>query len=58
MPRHVVHLAVLALREPVAQPGFVFAEFDVGDAELLEAEFAAPAADVFGESIGFEHGPV
>src|SRR5688572_13702472 len=49
VPRHVVHRPVLALREPVAQVRLVVAEFDAGDADLLEAEFAAPLLDAFGE---------
>ena len=42
--RHVVHRAVQALRQPVAQVRFVVAQLDAGDAAALEAQFARPAS--------------
>ena len=45
VPLHVVHRAVPALLEPAHQALFVRREVDAGDADLLEAELAAPVAD-------------
>ncbi|MFD2835980.1 hypothetical protein ACFS3C_03240 [Azotobacter vinelandii] len=50
MGGHVVHLALVAGRQPAPQVGFVPAQLDAGDADLLEAQFAAPVLDRLGEA--------
>ena len=45
MPLHVVHRAVPALLQPAHQALFVRGDVDARDADLLEAELAAPLAD-------------
>src|SRR5207302_9319024 len=45
MPRHILHLPMAALREPLEQPRLGGAEIRVGDAHGLEAKLAAPVAD-------------
>jgi len=45
MPLHVVHRAVAALFQPAHQPLFVRSDLDAGNADLLEAELAAPLTD-------------
>ncbi len=49
VPGHVFHLAVPAQFEPAHQIRFVGFDADGGNADLLEAEFVAPAPDVVGE---------
>ena len=48
---HVVHLAVIALAEPVEEARLGLAEVAAGDADLLEAQLRAPALDVARERI-------
>jgi hypothetical protein len=43
--RHILHLAMPALREPLQQPRLRRAEIGVGDADRLEAELASPGLD-------------
>ncbi len=45
MPLHVVHCSMAALFEPAHQALLVRRDLDTGDADLLEAELAAPLAD-------------
>ncbi len=46
---HVAHFAVPARGQPVEQPSLVVGQLDGRDADLLEAEFAAPGLDRHGE---------
>ena len=55
VPRHVLHAAVLALRQPVAQVCLVLGQVHAGDAGLLETELGAPALDVVGEGAQIRH---
>jgi hypothetical protein len=43
--RHPLHRSVQSLREPIAQMGFVLAQFHSGDATTLEAVFARQFAN-------------
>ena len=48
---HPAHRAVQPLCQPVAQVGFVRAQFDVGDAAALEAELARQSLDPCGQRV-------
>ncbi len=52
--RHVMHLAVPVRRQPVEQASFVFRQPHARNADLLEAEFAAPFLDLRGERCGID----
>ena len=47
--RHVRHLAVMPPGEPGFEMGAVTFQVDVGDSDLLEAQFGAPFADATGQ---------
>ena len=49
MARHILHLAMPALREPFEQPRLGRREVGVGDADRLEAELGAPLLDALRE---------
>ncbi len=49
VPCHIIHRAMAAQREPFQQPDLGGGEIGVGNAYLVEAELAAPAANVCGE---------
>ena len=49
MPGHVLHFAMHALSQPVEQVGFIFIQFNAGDAKLLEAQFDSPLPDLIGK---------
>ncbi|ERO63384.1 hypothetical protein P308_02935 [Pseudomonas piscis] len=46
---HVFHFTVVASGEPAFQMAFVFGKVQAADADLLEAQFAAPVLDELGE---------
>jgi hypothetical protein len=45
---HVIHLAVILLREPIIQVLLVLLQIHIGDPDLLEAEIDAPRLDIAG----------
>ena len=45
MARHIIHLAVPALAEPLAEPVLRGGEIGVRDPDRLEAEFRSPLLD-------------
>ena len=54
MGGHVVHLALIAGRQPGVEVRFVLAEVNIGDADLLKAELTPPFLDGLGEGGGVE----
>ncbi len=50
MARHIIHLAVAALRQPIQQSGFCRAEVDAGKADGGKAQLVAPATNPFFQS--------
>jgi hypothetical protein len=56
MARHIIHLAVPALAEPLAEPVFRGGEVGIRDPHRLEPEFPAPLLDLRSER-AVVHGP-
>jgi hypothetical protein len=46
MARHVAHLALVVIFQPVRETLLGLAQIDVADADLLETEFVAPTANI------------
>ncbi len=57
VPCHIIHRAVPSLAEPVEQPSLLGREIGAGDADLLEAQRLAPAANVGGERVPMRSAP-
>ena len=49
MTRHILHLAMPTLREPIEEPRLRRGKVRIGEAHRLEAELGAPATNLLGE---------
>ena len=49
MPLHVHHFSMKPFPKPCSQPFFGRGKIDIRKADFLEAEFTAPAPNVFGK---------
>ena len=45
VPRHIIHFAMAARREPVHEPHFLGFEIGIRDADRAKTEFASPRDD-------------
>lgn len=50
--RHPVHFAVQPLVQPLIEPGLIAGQVGVGNPDLVEAQFPAPATDVVDQAGG------
>ena len=57
MARHILHLAMPALRQPLQQPRLGGRHVGFGDADGLEAQFGAPGLDALCECCVIHAGP-
>lgn len=51
MSRHVRHVPVVTRVQPALQMCLVYGQVDIADADLREAQFGRPGADIGGESV-------